>query len=228
MARNRVSADRDRQQAVAQAGRRACSAPWGRLARARWNSSVTSQHQDQQGERDPRGERQVAHHTIDEMAVEGDVAWDAQTHGRIPSYGNRSAERQGAWMLGFAAAWRTADEPAAEPEQAGRASSAARSGATRSSATSPRAGWPSCSSPSRRRWAGSRSRSCSSCCSRRYAENPRVVTMFLDEARLAAKLNHPSIVHLYDVADEGGHEVHRDGVHPRRDGRRTSSSAGSR
>ncbi len=25
----------------------------------------------------------------------------------------------------------------------------------------------------------------------RYAENPRVVTMFLDEARLAAKLNHP-------------------------------------
>ena len=53
----------------------------------------------------------------------------------------------------------------------------------------------------------------------RYAENPRVVTMFLDEARLAAKLNHPSIVHLYDVADDGGHEVHRDGVHPRRDGR---------
>ena len=38
----------------------------------------------------------------------------------------------------------------------------------------------------------------------RYAENPRVVTMFLDEARLAAKLNHPSIVHVYDVADEGG------------------------
>ena len=38
----------------------------------------------------------------------------------------------------------------------------------------------------------------------RYAENPRVVTMFLDEARLAAKLNHPSIVHLYDVAEEGG------------------------
>jgi serine/threonine protein kinase len=38
----------------------------------------------------------------------------------------------------------------------------------------------------------------------RYAENPRVVTMFLDEARLAAKLNHPSIVHLYDVAEDGG------------------------
>src|SRR6266481_496577 len=38
----------------------------------------------------------------------------------------------------------------------------------------------------------------------RYAENPRVVQMFLDEARLAAKLNHPSIVHVYDVADEGG------------------------
>jgi serine/threonine protein kinase len=38
----------------------------------------------------------------------------------------------------------------------------------------------------------------------RYAENPRVVSMFLDEARLAAKLNHPAIVHLYDVAEDGG------------------------
>jgi serine/threonine-protein kinase len=38
----------------------------------------------------------------------------------------------------------------------------------------------------------------------RYARNPRVVTMFLDEARLAAKLNHASIVHVYDVADDGG------------------------
>jgi eukaryotic-like serine/threonine-protein kinase len=38
----------------------------------------------------------------------------------------------------------------------------------------------------------------------RYAQNPRVVAMFLDEARLAAKLNHPAIVHVYDVADEGG------------------------
>src|SRR6478609_3615067 len=38
----------------------------------------------------------------------------------------------------------------------------------------------------------------------RYAEKAQVVTMFLDEARLAAKLNHPSIVHVYDVADEGG------------------------
>jgi len=38
----------------------------------------------------------------------------------------------------------------------------------------------------------------------RYAENKRVVQMFLDEARLAAKLNHQSIVHVYDVADEDG------------------------
>ena len=38
----------------------------------------------------------------------------------------------------------------------------------------------------------------------RYARNPRVVTMFLDEARLAAKLNHATIVHVYDVADDGG------------------------
>ncbi len=38
----------------------------------------------------------------------------------------------------------------------------------------------------------------------RYARNPRVVTMFLDEARLAAKLNHATIVHVYDVADDAG------------------------
>ena len=38
----------------------------------------------------------------------------------------------------------------------------------------------------------------------RYADHPRVVEMFLDEARLAAKLNHPSIVHVYDVAEEDG------------------------
>ena len=38
----------------------------------------------------------------------------------------------------------------------------------------------------------------------RFARNPRVVSMFLDEARLAAKLNHPTIVHVYDVADDGG------------------------
>lgn len=38
----------------------------------------------------------------------------------------------------------------------------------------------------------------------RYAQNPRVFAMFLDEARLAAKLNHAAIVHVYDVVDEGG------------------------
>lgn len=38
----------------------------------------------------------------------------------------------------------------------------------------------------------------------RYAQNPRVVAMFLNEARLAAKLNHSSIVHVYDAAEEDG------------------------
>ena len=38
----------------------------------------------------------------------------------------------------------------------------------------------------------------------RYAENPRVVEMFLDEARLAAKLNHQNIVHVYDVDEADG------------------------
>ncbi len=38
----------------------------------------------------------------------------------------------------------------------------------------------------------------------KFARNPRVVAMFLDEARLAAKLNHASIVHVYDVAEDSG------------------------
>ena len=38
----------------------------------------------------------------------------------------------------------------------------------------------------------------------RYATNPRVVEMFLDEARLAAKLNHQNIVHVYDVDEADG------------------------
>jgi tRNA A-37 threonylcarbamoyl transferase component Bud32 len=38
----------------------------------------------------------------------------------------------------------------------------------------------------------------------RYAENPDVVKMFLDEARLGAKLNHPNIVDVYDLGSEDG------------------------
>jgi serine/threonine protein kinase len=38
----------------------------------------------------------------------------------------------------------------------------------------------------------------------RYAGNARVVEMFLDEARLAAKLNHQNIVHVYDVDESEG------------------------
>jgi hypothetical protein len=38
----------------------------------------------------------------------------------------------------------------------------------------------------------------------KYAQNPRVLGMFLDEARLAAKLNHQNIVHVYDVNEADG------------------------
>jgi len=31
------------------------------------------------------------------------------------------------------------------------------------------------------------------------ADDPRIVEMFLDEARIGARLNHPNIVHVYDV-----------------------------
>lgn len=37
-----------------------------------------------------------------------------------------------------------------------------------------------------------------------YAENPEFVRMFLDEARLAATLDHPNIAHVYDIGEYEG------------------------
>ncbi len=36
------------------------------------------------------------------------------------------------------------------------------------------------------------------------ADDPSFLNMFLDEARLAARLNHPNVVHTYEVGEEGG------------------------
>jgi serine/threonine protein kinase len=36
------------------------------------------------------------------------------------------------------------------------------------------------------------------------AEDPRIVEMFLDEAKIGAQLNHPNIVHVYDVDEHDG------------------------
>jgi serine/threonine protein kinase len=48
----------------------------------------------------------------------------------------------------------------------------------------------------------------------RYATNPRVLQMFLDEARLAAKLNHQNIVHMYDVDRvDGIHYIAMEYIH---------------
>jgi serine/threonine protein kinase len=48
----------------------------------------------------------------------------------------------------------------------------------------------------------------------RYATNPRVLQMFLDEARLAAKLNHQNIVHVYDVDRfDGIHYIAMEYIH---------------
>ena len=47
------------------------------------------------------------------------------------------------------------------------------------------------------------------------ATDPDFVTMFLDEARLAARLNHANVVQTYEVWPSDGAAGHRDGV-PRR------------
>lgn len=39
----------------------------------------------------------------------------------------------------------------------------------------------------------------------RYAENPKFVQLFLDEAKLAASLDHPNVVHVYDMGRVDGH-----------------------
>src|SRR5450432_2047811 len=36
------------------------------------------------------------------------------------------------------------------------------------------------------------------------ADDPAFRTMFLDEARLAARLNHPNVVHTYEVGEQDG------------------------
>lgn len=38
----------------------------------------------------------------------------------------------------------------------------------------------------------------------RFAENPQVVAMFLEEARLSAELRHPNVVDVYDVGEDNG------------------------
>jgi serine/threonine protein kinase len=36
------------------------------------------------------------------------------------------------------------------------------------------------------------------------ADDPTIVSMFLDEARIAARLNHPNVIHTYEVGEQNG------------------------
>ncbi len=44
------------------------------------------------------------------------------------------------------------------------------------------------------------------------ADNDEFVTMFIDEAKLAARLNHNNIIHIYDLGKRRRVALHRDGV----------------
>jgi serine/threonine protein kinase len=49
-----------------------------------------------------------------------------------------------------------------------------------------------------------------------YATDPEFVTMFLDEARLAARIRHPNVVSTIDVVALEGRALPRHGIHPGR------------
>ena len=51
----------------------------------------------------------------------------------------------------------------------------------------------------------------------RNADDPQHVAMFLDEARLAARLSHPNIVETYEIGEEHGAALHGDGAPARSD-----------
>ncbi len=65
--------------------------------------------------------------------------------------------------------------------------------------------------PARARSA-SRGRSPSSACTRSSPPNPEFVAMFLDEARLAARIRHPNVVPTLDVVADRGRALPRHGV----------------
>ncbi len=52
---------------------------------------------------------------------------------------------------------------------------------------------------------------------RERASDQRFITMFLDEARLAATLNHQNVAQVYEVDQRRRRLLHGDGVRPRRE-----------
>jgi len=77
-----------------------------------------------------------------------------------------------------------------------------------------RGGMARCSSPAEGlEGSTAASRSSASCA---LADAPDFLRMFLTEARLAAQLTHPNVVHIYDFGKHDGDYFHRDGVRRRR------------
>ena len=103
-----------------------------------------------------------------------------------------------------------ADAAGAEPRRKrSRRRAPTASASTRSSSGSPAAAWPSSSAPRRSGVEGFQKIVAIKKILPHIADDEEFITMFADEAKLAAQLNHPNIVHIYDLGkiEAGGYFI---------------------